>query len=123
MISTQFYFLLSPIKKNFDLLNLFYFARNSQEIIFFFIIFFKQIEWELKGLYCSGNKLVGPTNQIILTFYICWQAHSRLILINHHETRNSSTQKILEERLRMTSKKEESLRRENQTMRKVTGIF
>ena len=59
MIFNQFYFLLLPIKKILDLLNLFYFARNSQEIIFFFIIFFKQIEWELKGLYCSGNKLVG----------------------------------------------------------------
>ena len=53
----------------------------------------------------------------------CWQAHSRLILTNHHETRNSPTQKILEERLRMTTKKEESLRREIQTMRKVMGIF
>ena len=44
MIFNQFYFLLLPIKKIFDLLNLFYFARNSQEIFFFFIIFFKQIE-------------------------------------------------------------------------------
>ena len=59
MISTQFYFLLLPIKKIFDFLNLFYFARTSQDIFFFFIIFFKQIEWELRGLYCSGNKLVG----------------------------------------------------------------
>lgn len=66
------------------------------------------------------RKLIGWAYQTNNTY---WQAHSRLILVNHHETRNSSTQKILEERLRMTSKKEESLRRENQTMRKVTGIF
>ena len=42
MISTQFYFLFLPIeKKNLDLLNLFYFARNSQEIFFSFICLFK----------------------------------------------------------------------------------
>ena len=67
------------------------------------------------------NWLGLPIKYFLLS--ICWQAHSRLILINHHERRNSSTQKILEERLRMTTKKEESVRREIQTMRKVTGIF